>query len=71
MIILYLELSRKPLYNYSTKQYLCQEFREFFAKKFLLQILSRTFGFLFIKKILIIKGGSIMTQKNKIFSITL
>ena len=25
--------SRKPLSNYNTKQYLCQEFREFFCEK--------------------------------------
>ena len=31
----------------------------FFVKKFLLQILSRTFGFLFIKKIIYYKEGQL------------
>ena len=36
-----------------------KSFANLFAKKFLLQILSRTFGFLFIKKIIYYKEGQL------------
>ena len=51
--------SRKPLSNYNTKQYLCQEFGEFFCEKISIANIKSNLWLFIHKKIIYYKEGQL------------